>query len=688
MPDSAGCGATRVIPKNGSWVSEKSRANEGFVGTSKTMSQADAQVRTDSLRASPAGAISPMLFALGFAIVCAAVLVSVLPLIPITLRSLGASFTTQDMAFGVVALIVLLVGMVAWLWWRTISLRSALRVMSLRPDPYADDEVLAIANAPAFATARNAAVADDSATAARVTPRFVAEMSHEFRTPLNGILGMTELLLDTALTPEQTSYAQAVKTSGDTLLSLVEDLLDISRLEVGKLTLSERPFSLAALIEEVVELLAPAAQSKGIEIAAYLDEHVTDGVIGDPTRLRQVLLNLAGNAVKFTERGGVTVIVEPATRANEIRIAVQDTGPGIAPEDHARIFLEYEQGEGHHTVAGSGLGLTIARRIVQRMGGSLGLDSRPGHGSTFTATLTLPPARDEATKFEAPDLTGWAVLIVTPGAIEASLLSRRLRRWGADTRIASDAGAALSLLSVQAWNAVLIDQSLGEEALAQVTKATGPDVAHRVVMITPASRHALPSLMQRGFTAYLVKPVRPASLAARLGFEERRARLDRMRADVATLSPAGPAVEQSILLAEDNEINAMLARALIEKLGHRAHTVTSGAQAVEAWSQAHADGRPFDLVLMDLHMPGLDGLQAARRIRAREAEKGLPTTRIVALTANAGEEDRDACLAAGMEGFVTKPLDRERLAAALAGDPRQASAQPDKGSLVSPMAQP
>jgi signal transduction histidine kinase len=205
---------------------------------------------------------------------------------------------------------------------------------------------------------------------------------------------MTELLLDTALTPEQATYAHAVKTSGETLLSLIEDLLDVSRLDAGKLPLSLRPFSLAAMIEELVELLAPQAQAKGIEIASYVDEQVEDSVIGDPARLRQVLLNLAGNAVKFTERGGVTIIVEPGDRANEVRFVVRDTGIGIAPEDQARIFLEFEQGDGGPTrvLPGSGLGLAIARRIVQRMGGALALDSTPGKGSTFTVTVVLPAA--------------------------------------------------------------------------------------------------------------------------------------------------------------------------------------------------------------------------------------------------------------------------------------------------------
>ena len=627
------------------------------------------QVHTGSeiLRGRGASMRGPLLFALGLAVLCAAILASVLPLIPIVIAALTASLSAQALAIGAAGVIVLLSGLIAWLWWRNLTLRSELRGLADRIvdrdrlwiEESAVDADLNLAGGGATA----ASMATDTVPAVpRVSPRFVAEVSHEFRTPLNGILGMTELLLDTPLTPEQTSYAHAVKTSGDTLLSLIEELLDVSRLDAGKLSLAVRPFSLAAMIEEIIEPLALRAQAKGIEIASYIDEHVRDAVVGDPARLRQVLLNLAGNAVKFTERGGVTVIVEPGARENEVSFAVRDTGAGIASEDQARIFLEFEQADGNgRSIAGSGLGLAIARRIVQRMGGSLGLDSTPGRGSTFTVTVPLPPADAEAVPFAAPNLNGWEILIAAPAAIEASLLSRQLRRWGAMTRIAPDAGAALALLSEHPCNAVLADHGLGAETLDLLLKAMPPDIAYRIVMITPADRHALPALMQSGFGAYLVKPIRAVSLAARLGCEQPLARIERMRGEEAR-AVAAPARPSSILIAEDNEINALLTRSLVEKSGHRARVVADGAQAVDAWAAARAAGTPFDMILMDLHMPSLDGLRATARIRELEAAAGTAATPIAALTANAAVDDRDACLAAGMEDFLTKPIDRERLA--------------------------
>ena len=550
-----------------------------------------------------------------------------------------------------------------WIAWREVAVRADAGT-EMQP------EIQAVGRdvTDRVEAERALAVTRDQAQAAnRAKSRFLATVSHEIRTPLNGMLGMADLLLGTELTPEQITYAKAAKSSGETLLSLIEEILDFSKIEAGKLELELRPFALGALVEGVVELLAQRAQGKGIEIASFVDERLPQRVVGDEKRLRQVLLNLAGNAIKFTEAGGVAVIVEPDEASGKVRFLVRDTGIGLKHEDQERVFLDFEQADNSSTrkFGGTGLGLAISRRIVEHMNGAMSLESEPGQGATFAFSVPLAPADAAPAEFTAPNLANMAVLIVTEAEIESALLARRLGRWGAKTCAVRDEQIAAALLPERSWGAMLVDRTAADKMIAQGNVA-GFDVPRRIALITPGDRRDLAALKDAGFTGYLVKPVRAASLAARLAESAFDAPADAVAGngeptDTTIAAATGKEKSLSILVAEDNEINALLARALLARLGHRPTIAGNGVAAIQSWLNARAAGTPYDLVLMDVQMPEMDGLEAARRIRATEADAGAVRTRMLALTANAQAEDREACLAAGMDGLLTKPLERERL---------------------------
>jgi len=507
-----------------------------------------------------------------------------------------------------------------------------------------------------------AAARDRAEAANEAKSRFLATVSHEVRTPLNGILGMADLMSGTPLSAEQKSYLDSIRTSGEALASLIDEILDFSRIEAGKLDLERKPFDLHALVEGVVELLAPRAQGKGLEIASSIAADAPQQVAGDAQRLRQVLLNLAGNAVKFTEAGGVGVRVL-RDGAGRLRFSVADTGPGVPLAQRETIFAEFEQGDNVGALGGAGLGLAISSRLVAAMGGTLRLDSPPGGGAAFSFAITLPDAGPAASRPSAlGQLVGRRALIIAQSPFEAPWLGERLADAGAQVRTIAGEAAALDALGDLTGEGptpdiVIVDCALGAEAAARLAAAArAAGVARSLVLFSPFERRALGEQATQGFDGWLTKPVRRHSLLARL--EESIAAENAWRDPVE--APPRPGEGLSVLIAEDNDINALLCRRIVEKLGHRPVWVKDGRAAV---ATALDPAAGIDLVLMDMQMPDCDGLSAAKMIRAGEGEgRRLP---IIALTANAFAEDRAAAIAAGMDSFLTKPLDRDRLVEAI-----------------------